>query len=83
MKHRWCFYRDATWMSPYWVGIQNVPLTQHEQKQSTALIATRGLESPMKSDTSPTQSDLNFKCKARHCKFDPHTLNFYVIVKFS
>ena len=70
-------------MSPYWVGVQNVPLTQHEQKQSTALFATRGLESPIKSETSPTQSHLNFKCKAWHCKLDLHSLNFYVMVKFS
>ncbi|KAB0625731.1 hypothetical protein F7P82_15575 [Acinetobacter guillouiae] len=71
MKHRWSFYRE----SPCWVGVQDVPLT-HEQKQSTALFAAQGL-------ASPTQSDLNLKCKAWHCKLDLHTLNFYVMVKFS
>ena len=59
-------------MSPCWVGVQDVPLT-HEQKQSTALFAAQGLASPTKSEASPTQSNLNFKCKAWHCELDLHT----------
>ncbi|ENV15114.1 hypothetical protein [Acinetobacter guillouiae] len=45
----------------------------HEQKQSTALFAAQGLASPTKSEASPTQSNLNFKCKAWHCELDLHT----------
>ena len=67
-------------MSPCWVGVQDVPLT-HEQKQSTALFAAQDLAS-LKSEASPTQSDLNFKCKAGHCKLDFYTLSFGVMVKF-
>ncbi|MFW1643121.1 hypothetical protein [Acinetobacter guillouiae] len=32
-----------------WAGVQDVPLAQHEQKQSTALFAAQGLASPTKS----------------------------------
>ncbi|MGR2921395.1 hypothetical protein [Acinetobacter sp. 1125_18A] len=45
-----------------WAGVQDVPLAQHEQKQSTALFAAQGL-------ASPTKSNLNFECKVWHCKF--------------
>lgn len=83
MKHRWSFYREARWMSPCWVELQDVPFTQHAQKQSMALFAAQGLEPPTKSEASPTQSDLNFKCKAGHCKLDRHTLHFYAMVKVS
>ncbi|MGE8532497.1 MAG: hypothetical protein ACN6N1_16570, partial [Acinetobacter guillouiae] len=51
-----------------WAGVQDVPLAQHEQKQSTALFAAQGLASPTKSEASPTQSYLNFECKVWHCK---------------
>ncbi|NII37536.1 hypothetical protein FHR28_002445 [Acinetobacter sp. BIGb0196] len=36
-------------------GVQDVPLAQHEQKQSTALFAAQGLAIPAKSQASPTQ----------------------------
>ncbi|MEQ1319280.1 MULTISPECIES: hypothetical protein [Acinetobacter] len=46
-----------------WAGVQDVPLAQHEQKQSTALFAAQGLAIPAKSEASPTQSYLNIECK--------------------
>ena len=58
--------------SPCWVGVQDVPLT-HEQKQSTALFEAQGVASSTKNEASPTQRDLNLKCKARHYKLDLHT----------
>jgi len=70
-------------MSPCWVELQDVPFIQHAQKQSMALFAAQGLEPPTKSEASPTLSDLNFKCKAGHCKLDRHTLHFYAMVKVS
>ncbi|MCS4298986.1 MULTISPECIES: hypothetical protein [Acinetobacter] len=58
LNHKWLSYRGATWMSPLVcgnTGVQDVPLAQHEQKQSTALFAAQGLAIPAKSQASPTQ----------------------------
>lgn len=45
MKHRWSFYRKRHGCR-CWTGVQDVPLAQHEQKQSTDLFAAQGLASP-------------------------------------
>ena len=37
-----------------WAGVQDVPLAQHEQKQSIAVLTAQCLASTTKSEASPT-----------------------------